>query len=1266
MSDTRISRRLHKCQLALPILFLLVLPAFADARPLPRRGPDSAIPSPATGSTEPLGLAQDPEEPACRSAQFGGPTSDLYLHLALHLPGEDLSGNDLPVTIESDPVEGWRSMTDLRDRNVEVDLGTGPSSGDWSLSFKLLPAEASLGEGEIYEILRVGDLAIAHLEDGLRATDIVAGIEIDSAGDGLDAYGCNHVALVRQGDALSLYLNGVPTSVGGADDLAELAGRLQAGPYAGRLWDLRIYERALTDDEVDALAWKCADAPNPAFVDAPWPDEYPNFLCATYVCQWWADGAEVSQSSLLHYIQAQDMVFERHIFEARMHPPGQMCDYVADGAGRELQLSEGILQGFVRPFSLERPLDQQNGQHWLHENFHSFQGNLIRYQGFGGNKFLAESTASWGADFIIPAVHDTLLGYYTLHPHLPLWTIQDSPVDDSLGHEFKGGHQYGAHIFEGYLTRYVVDERLIGHVYTRRGVEPARAMHDYLAAAGHDMRKVFLDFAARTITWDVEHGDLYRASEEASLRRMQGAKPDAGSHDNKIAARYDAAGTGEGWVAVPPELQPGAWAYNAFEVAETDGQTYAVAFRPDAQGPAEIEFRATAVLVDAQTGDRSYHRLPVVASGEVARVEVEAGPGDRLLLVVATTPSTLFSGFERYAYDYRIHPLQPVEPKPLASLILMAGQSNMVGHGNTGTLSFLAPELQAARGDVFARAIIEPDRGLGPLQPGFGAGGRSFGVELRMGQVLGDTLPQDIYLFKAAKGGTTLDEPSEWRPAGFGGEDGNLYAQMIEGLGDFRASLEAEGVEHELAAFVWFQGYNDTFEGREPRYEQHLRDLLTALRRDLDQPDLPVIITQINDNRGAAGDVVMAAQAAVAAADARSSLVTTADQRPYYHYGPFSYLAIGERIAHALLPWLGRPAARPDEYHVAPGAMLSVDASDGLLANDLGDPATASVVDAPARGELMLEADGSFAFTAPAQVGPQWLSYRNVDAAGRQSNLGRARLWVRDATDDLVLHYDFDGPAEVAGVDAAAGMEARVVGEVDFGEPGRFGESARFEDAGYLDVLHEYPVPDFLQLAGGEDFSLSLWLRMDEAPAEERILASNKYFFRRGAGWALTTGNADQAATVYLAGYDHATHRESRVTLAAEGDLADGRWHHLAVVADFGAGRARLYVDGKLGDEADLSGLTGSLDQYETAIGDGSEGGDGGSNGFVGWIDDLRLYRRALDAADVAGLIDPPEGTPTAEPATPEPTVTETPIPTSDPGRPDAIYLPVLGLESGG
>jgi hypothetical protein len=608
------------------------------------------------------------QEP-CRSDQIGGPTRGLRIHVPSHIVTADIGPHQHPVTLEGTPLHESASLdpdvaghvpfvsrNDLTHKTIIIDLENTHISPAYTLSFKLIPRDGTQNE----PIAQSDSFVVTDGSGRITSTlyDVDNGQHsITSTVGRLKTRSCNHVALAVSDQALAVYLNGRSTQrTQNRVIMRPLAGMITLGPYPGKVWDIRVYDLLLTSQEIRELANECADESS---ATSPFAG-YSNHLSGVYVSEWWPDDAnDVTQANLDYYLYAQDTVYERNLFEANMYPSGKLSDYFAAAQGRHLQLSDGIRRGFVKKWSFANPLRQKNGQHWLHENFHSFQGKLKKFNGFGGGKFYLEATASWGAVHNIPAVKDTLLGYYTLHPHLPLWTKQNSPVDQRAGHEFKGGHQYGACLFWTYLTDYVVGKQLIGAIFNDRrcGPRPVEVAYELLAQQGHDLKSVFADYAARITTWDIQDGPQYHESELASLRRMKNAKPNAETYDNKITQTYDQDGTKNQWTIVTEAYIPGSWGFNAYQVNVANSGNYQVSVRPVAGNPSHTEFQARVVVLDKQTRQRTYHPLTVSDARNRTGLTLSVSANSELYLIVAATPK-VFSGWDWYSYEYKIHRTQ--------------------------------------------------------------------------------------------------------------------------------------------------------------------------------------------------------------------------------------------------------------------------------------------------------------------------------------------------------------------------------------------------------------------------------------------------------------------------------------------------------------------------------------------------------------------------------------------------------------------------------
>lgn len=238
--------------------------------------------------------------------------------------------------------------------------------------------------------------------------------------------------------------------------------------------------------------------------------------------------------------------------------------------------------------------------------------------------------------------------------------------------------------------------------------------------------------------------------------------------------------------------------------------------------------------------------------------------------------------------------------KPLKVFVL-CGQSNMQGHAHVRTMDVIgldpktAPMLEAMRNadgspkvldDVWISSIgSSEEEKTGQLTTGFGADqrGPKIGPELTFGIYMHKQLNEPILLIKTAWGGKSIH--TDFRSPSAGpfpfskeklkqfaekGKDvdqikadrakatGNYYRLTIEHVKKVLADIKRvyPGYDakqgHELAGFVWFQGWNDMVAGDVypergtpggyDAYSEVLGHFIRDVRKDLEDPKLPFVI----------------------------------------------------------------------------------------------------------------------------------------------------------------------------------------------------------------------------------------------------------------------------------------------------------------------------------------------------------------------------------------------------------------------------------------
>lgn len=233
-----------------------------------------------------------------------------------------------------------------------------------------------------------------------------------------------------------------------------------------------------------------------------------------------------------------------------------------------------------------------------------------------------------------------------------------------------------------------------------------------------------------------------------------------------------------------------------------------------------------------------------------------------------------------------------------------------------------------------------------------------------------------------------------------------------------------------------------------------------------------------------------------------------------------------------------------------------------------------------------------------------------------------ARAGEPDLKQGLLAHYTFDKDATDSSGNEhhAAAKGARPIAE------GKLGGAFAFN--GTSDHVAVPPKAT----TGLTWFTLALWFRTTQVAASPRTrFWSNPTLIGASTGgW----GSNDLALMLEngCLAYFHGLQAEGTdTTWWSSQRVADDKWHHVALVCE--GQRVRLYLDGKLarGDVVRYSenGQEALGEQAQTAAGNAlgpaalfiGANNEGGANyGFKGLIDDVRIWRRALSADEVAEL----------------------------------------------
>ena len=243
---------------------------------------------------------------------------------------------------------------------------------------------------------------------------------------------------------------------------------------------------------------------------------------------------------------------------------------------------------------------------------------------------------------------------------------------------------------------------------------------------------------------------------------------------------------------------------------------------------------------------------------------------------------------------------QSVFGKGPLKVFILAGQSNMEGHAKVETFDYLSddpktvPTLEKMRDAdgkphtcdgawiSYLTGIGEKNgEGYGRLTAGYGSrrnpteDGGKIGPEFTFGITMDDAFEEDVLIIKTAWGGKSLfydflppssgpyTQSASDRERGRNSPEnaGHYYRLMIEHVKFVLSDLTRICPDYdsqkgyEIAGFVWFQGFNDMVnrnvypesskDGSNNRFEsytQNLGHLIRDVRKELNTPELPVVI----------------------------------------------------------------------------------------------------------------------------------------------------------------------------------------------------------------------------------------------------------------------------------------------------------------------------------------------------------------------------------------------------------------------------------------
>lgn len=258
---------------------------------------------------------------------------------------------------------------------------------------------------------------------------------------------------------------------------------------------------------------------------------------------------------------------------------------------------------------------------------------------------------------------------------------------------------------------------------------------------------------------------------------------------------------------------------------------------------------------------------------------------------------------------------ESVEPVFVGDLWVLAGQSNMEGYGDLEGVTEPHPLVMAlgmdgrwVRAEEPLHWLIDSPDPVHWFKPdmtaeerksaseGFHAGRKKgAGLGLTFAATMADATKIPVALVSVAHGGTSM---LQWDPAKKSEGGASLYGSMIR-------QIELAGGK--VKGVLWYQGESDANPEAAKVYPQVFADFIAALRKDLDQPELPFYLVQIGrfirSGDSADWDAIREAQRKIPGQVPHTAVVPSNDLEldDLIHIGTQGLKRLGRRLAWVAL-----------------------------------------------------------------------------------------------------------------------------------------------------------------------------------------------------------------------------------------------------------------------------------------------------------------------------------------------------------------------------
>ena len=211
--------------------------------------------------------------------------------------------------------------------------------------------------------------------------------------------------------------------------------------------------------------------------------------------------------------------------------------------------------------------------------------------------------------------------------------------------------------------------------------------------------------------------------------------------------------------------------------------------------------------------------------------------------------------------------------------------------------------------------------------------------------------------------------------------------------------------------------------------------------------------------------------------------------------------------------------------------------------------------------------------------------------------------------DALLLHFSFDEGSGTTTVDmSGSGHNGVINGDAEWID-GVHGKALVFNGE---NTFVEIELASDLAFQTGNSFTAAVWIQTTDTPDPQDGIFGD-YRVSTTPFWGMIL-RPDGNIICYL------RDDGGSITITTTTPVNDGKWHHLAFIRDTANGKARLYVDGVLFEEADDP--TGDIDSGQNIfLGEHLE------RYLMAALDDAMLFNRALTEKEIKSIMEGINGT---------------------------------------